>query len=568
MSVPSQAVVSSVSPGTVGFGSSSAPPFQCPRSPGGARPTPGTWQAPVEPSLGIASGVWLALALSLGGISVYAAEVSGTINSDTVWTAAGNPWVVTGAVEVTAGATLTIEAGVRAEVQPGVSIVASAGGRIEALGSTADPVLVGPAVEGENWGRIGADGEGSALILRHVDVSFGQGAVLNGAEGTIEFCYFHDYTAVAGAPFLSRPIVVSESAASMSVRTTRVRGYHETLFRNGLITIEDCLFEEVAGDGVDFDTAVPGSVIRGCTFRHGAAVNVDAVDLGSGTVGTEVSQCLIYDFPFDKGISIGERSSNIVVSACVIYDVETGIAVKDSSRAHLVNNTIVAAQAALRLYEKFAGGGPGAATADNNILWANGQAAELLDGSTLDLAYSDVQGGYPGTENLDSDPDFRNPSVNDYRLLPGSPCIGAGRNGGDQGALFPVGSTLVDTDLDGMPDPWELTYGLDFADPLDAEQDSDLDGLTNRDEYEAGTAPDDPASVLRVSFVGSDPAGVSLGFRPADGRSYVLQIGEDPAGGIWHDLTNLPPRSASEVWKVLDPSLPGRDRRMYRIRLR
>jgi hypothetical protein len=64
----------------------------------------------------------------------------------------------------------------------------------------------------------------------------------------------------------------------------------------------------------------------------------------------------------------------------------------------------------------------------NSILWGNnassGSQIHTSAGGSIEVRYSDVQGGWPGTGNIDADPQFED-QINFY-LTNGSPCIDAG----------------------------------------------------------------------------------------------------------------------------------------------
>lgn len=489
----------------------------------------------------------------------------GTIFSNTTWTA-DRPVHLTNTVIVPTDVTLTIEPGTRVYLDSNVALRAQAGGRIHVIGSPDRPVRLQP-LSNADWADLSASGANAELVVRHAEIAGGQTAVRNGAEGRFEFVTFRDYPSGPGGS----AILLTERAALAHVRACSFTNYYETLFRYGRILIEDSLFEQIRGDGIDFDAATPGSVIRGCTLRHGAASNVDGIDLGSDSGGVLVEACWIHDFPFDKGVSIGERSTNIVVRHCVIYDVDSGIAVKDSSRAELVHNTITRARHGLHLYEKTAGQGGGYAIAWNNILWGNVSSVTLDDLSSLDLHHSDTEGPtpWPGEGNLSADPRFRNPLADDFRLQPGSPALGAGTSGATLGALGPVGSFLLDTDQDGLPDPWEWAQGLDPRSPGDAVEDPDDDGASNLAEFLAGTDPRDPQDQFRLR-ISLRPARLEISFPTMPDRQYTLEA--RPLSGLgtqedWQAVWSTWTTGSPGV-STLPLSTDAAEGGLYRVRIR
>src|SRR5207249_8142664 len=54
-------------------------------------------------------------------------------------------------------------------------------------------------------------------------------------------------------------------------------------------------------------------------------------------------------------------------------------------------------------------------------------------------------------------------------------------------AGLPTGGPGADSDGDGIPDDWELAHSLNPYDANDASLDADGDGMTNWEEYMAGT---------------------------------------------------------------------------------
>jgi parallel beta-helix repeat protein len=70
--------------------------------------------------------------------------------------------------------------------------------------------------------------------------------------------------------------------------------------------------------------------------------------------------------------------------------------------------------------------GNSSTTVINCIFWANIEGAIHDEDSISVVTYSDVEGGYPGEGNINSDPLFANPDSSDYYLQSDSPCIDSG----------------------------------------------------------------------------------------------------------------------------------------------
>ena len=88
----------------------------------------------------------------------------------------------------------------------------------------------------------------------------------------------------------------------------------------------------------------------------------------------------------------------------------------------------------------------------NCILWDGVDEIRNYDSSTITITYSDVQGGWPGLGNIDTDPFFVDPGAHNNHLSSDSPCIDAGDN-----AVVPPDAN--DLDGDGNitePIPWDI----------------------------------------------------------------------------------------------------------------
>ena len=136
----------------------------------------------------------------------------------------------------------------------------------------------------------------------------------------------------------------------------------------------------------------------------------------------------------------------------------------------------------------------------------------------------------------------------------------------------PAAVGVGDSDSDGIPDWWEVVFGLNPANAADAVLDPDTDGFSNLEEYQANTDPTNSASRLRVTDVSVDAIGRAAvtWYSRQDGfdapRRYDLyRSGDLLAGsGGWDRIaSNLPPTG---TWTTVYDDIGGAStQRFYRV---
>lgn len=97
---------------------------------------------------------------------------------------------------------------------------------------------------------------------------------------------------------------------------------------------------------------------------------------------------------------------------------------------------------------------------------------------------------------------------------------------------------IFDSDADGLPDDWEFTYAASLTN-LSGDADSDLDGLTDLEEYIADTHPGNQKSRFSLNR--------DYSFDSVFGRVYALEECTNLVEGIWYPVLVDIPGNGTEI---------------------
>jgi hypothetical protein len=134
-------------------------------------------------------------------------------------------------------------------------------------------------------------------------------------------------------------------------------------------------------------------------------------------------------------------------------------------------------------------------------------------------------------------------------------------------------TVIVDSDSDGVPEWWMVHYfghaTGQAGDLSRAQDDADADGMSNLQEFRAGTNPTNSASVFRVVSIAPQGTNMLVTWQAGAGRTNVVQA----AGVVSGSYSNLSPNivlpgSGDVVTNYLDNGAgTNRTSRFYKIRV-
>ena len=397
--------------------------------------------------------------LSAVTTSTRATDVSG--DQSGTWTLAASPYYLVGDVRVPPAQKLVIEPGVEV-IARGYYKLSVEQGILEAVGRKDRPIWFTAENTTEGWRGLRLLAADDRSELRYCFVWYakgtgaypevrGGGVYIKDCSPTVRYCDLrYNYSHNANYNGAGGGIATESSSALIAYNYIRdnqadsggglcCMEYGSPRLIGNIVRDNTAFY---AGGGMYFGARSSPIVERNAVLRNvsagwgGGGVNSWTSYIYYGTYATLRSNLIAQNRATGGGDAQGGGG------VYCRYD-----------RAVLIGNTIADNQAVT-------GGGiyalnypAQAPLVQNAIVWGNTATTGPQiytypsTGSEIHVTYSDVQGGWPGVGNLDTDPRFANPANLEYQLLPFSPCIDAG----DPAFVAQPG----ELDLDGQRRVWD-----------------------------------------------------------------------------------------------------------------
>lgn len=262
--------------------------------------------------------------------NIYATNVSGIISSNTTWTLANSPYVITGNVLLDSGYTLTIQPGVIVKFDSLKCL--QIGGTLRAIGTTVSPITFTsnqtthvPGFWGYilfNQTSVGYDSTThTGSVLQYCIIKFGGNQHVPNSNGVIRSDLTNSHTQNLALPYIDHCILRSNTASSIEINGT-------TNNSSALLRITNCEIYDnsssAGAGGIDVSVGPINSIdpnaliITGNKVYNNYGVNGGIHASGGGNTFGVVSGNIIYNNTGDVGGGISAYSCDI--SENIIYN--------------------------------------------------------------------------------------------------------------------------------------------------------------------------------------------------------------------------------------------------------
>jgi hypothetical protein len=345
----------------------------------------------------------------------------------------------------------------------------------------------------------------NCVLVGNTAARFGGGAF----GGTLINCLLTNNFASQGGGACSNTLfncTLTRNSTSFQNLNTGGGAIYSTL-SNCLLVANNC----VSGGGGG--TAV--STLSSCVLSNNTA------NYGGGMCLGVVNNSLISS---NRASVYGGGAYSNTLNNCVLKNNLAGRAGGGAYNSTVTNCTVVSNNAA-------GGGGVDGGVIANSIVYDNTTGGNILDSKAVFYTCSTP---YIGSGGITNAPLFVNEAAGDFHLQTNSPCINAGNNayvsvtndldGNPRivGGTVDIGAYEFQSPVSQISYAWLQQYNLPINTNTDF-SDADGDGMSNFQEWQAGTVPTNSLSVLRLSSPVLNGSGLVVTWQSVSNRTYFIE---------------------------------------------
>ena len=357
-------------------------------------------------------------------------RLTGSLAEDMTLTAAGGPYEIAGTLTVPAGRRLTIEPGVTILGCEGASLLVN--GEMEAVGTESEPIRFTSSTKALPWLGIairntGTAGDSPVHVFRNCLFIAGsrrgdsKGFIdIRNSRVLVERCRFEEQSC-ASVYAAGSLVTLNDCSFARVLRALSAE--------SSSVTISDTVFREVWARGACVSLAGDGP--ERCVIERSFFENAVDCGLALNAVGCSMRDCRFRGCEGTALTVSGTGSlGKVSLSGSILWRNGTALAL-GSCEAEVVHATFVANGEGFRIESG------GTLSLSDSIVWHNTVNFTLSESAGVSVSYSDVEGEEvpSGEGNLACDPAFQNEKECDFALTLLSPCLRAAHDGTDMGAV-------------------------------------------------------------------------------------------------------------------------------------